>query len=127
VRGAPLSDSDPAEIGKSASHIRTAGTPPITIRDLFHKSASAADLIWINASWPAGRNNSVMPEDEHRMETIREIERLRVLADWYRGWALTSGSEEQRSSRLGLADHIDAKARALMHGLRIPMGSPEPI
>jgi hypothetical protein len=71
-----------------------------------------------------------MTEEEHRMETIREIERLRILADWYRNWALASGSEEQRSSRLELADHIDAKARALMHGLRIvekPMGAPRPI
>jgi len=48
------------------------------------------------------------------METIREIERLRILADWYRGWATVSGSEEQRLSRLGLADHIYANVRALM-------------
>jgi hypothetical protein len=71
-----------------------------------------------------------MTDEEHRMETIREIERLRVLADWYRSWAQAGGSEEQRSSRLGLADHIDAKARALMGGLRIveeAQGSPEPI
>lgn len=60
------------------------------------------------------------------METIREIERLRVLADWYRNWALASGSEEQRLSRLGLADHIDANARALMRRLvpEKPAGSP---
>ena len=71
-----------------------------------------------------------MTEAEHRMETIHEIERLRILADWYRNWALASGNEEQRSSRLELADHIDAKARALMRGLRIvekPMGEPRPI
>ena len=53
------------------------------------------------------------------METIREIERLRVLADWYRGWALVSSSEDERRDRLGLADHIDAKARALMRGLHL--------
>jgi hypothetical protein len=58
-----------------------------------------------------------MTEEEHRMETIREIERLRVLADWYRGWATVSGSEDERRNRLGLADHIDANARALMRGL----------
>ena len=52
--------------------------------------------------------------DDHQVETIREIERLRVLADWYRDWALVSGSEQERTSRLGLADHIDGKARALM-------------
>jgi hypothetical protein len=86
-------------------------------------------LIWINATRSARGYNSVMTEEEH-METIREIERLRVLADWYRSWALASGSEEQRTSRLGLADHIDAKARALMRGLRIvekPMGAPRQI
>jgi hypothetical protein len=60
-----------------------------------------------------------MTEEEHRMETIREIERLRILADWYRGWATVSGREDERRNRLGLADHIDAKARALMRGLRL--------
>jgi hypothetical protein len=69
-------------------------------------------------------------DEEQRMQTIREIERLRVLADWYRNWALASGSEEQRLSRLGLADHIDGKARALMRSLgrsEKPAGFPAPI
>ena len=75
------------------------------------------------------RQQWLMDEDQ-RMETIREIERLRVLADWYRNWALASGSEEQRLSRLRLADHIDANARALMRKLGRPeksAGSPAPI
>ena len=55
--------------------------------------------------------------DDRQIDTIREIERLRVLADWYRGWALVSGSEQQRTSRLGIADDIDAEARALMRSL----------
>jgi hypothetical protein len=68
-------------------------------------------------------------DEDQRIDTIREIERLRVLADWYRNWALASGSEEQRLSRLGLADHIDANARALMRELGKPeksAGSPAP-
>lgn len=55
--------------------------------------------------------------DDHRAETIHEIERLRVLADWYRDWAQTSGSEQVREARLGLAETAEAKARALQREL----------
>jgi hypothetical protein len=55
--------------------------------------------------------------DDLQADTIREIERLRVLADWYRGWARVSGSEQDRTARLGLADHIEAKARTLLRQL----------
>jgi hypothetical protein len=64
------------------------------------------------------------------LDTIREIERLRVLADWYRDWALVSGSAAGRTARIGLADDIDAQARALMHRLRPreqPTDAPTPI
>jgi hypothetical protein len=64
------------------------------------------------------------------LDTIREIERLRVLADWYRDWALVSGSAAERAARIGLADDIDARARALKHRLRArkqPTDAPTPI
>jgi len=51
--------------------------------------------------------------DDQKDETIYEIERLRVLADWYRGWANVSGSEKERAARLGIAEHIETQARAL--------------
>jgi hypothetical protein len=62
----------------------------------------------------------VTPWTTDQAETIREIERLRVLADWYRGWALVSGSERERTSRSGLADDLGAQAR----GAPLSMCSP---
>jgi len=52
-----------------------------------------------------------------QVETIREIERLRVLAAWYREWASASGGEQDRTARMEVADHIDAKARTLVRQL----------
>ncbi|HUZ71749.1 MAG TPA: hypothetical protein VMU87_02080 [Stellaceae bacterium] len=46
---------------------------------------------------------------EHR----REIEQLRALAAWYRGWAELGGSAEERQSRRLLAKHIELKAQQL--------------
>jgi hypothetical protein len=48
---------------------------------------------------------------------VREIERLRVLAQWYRDWAGVAGSGDDRNARLGLAEYIDAKARAMLRDL----------
>ena len=59
-----------------------------------------------------------MPMENHEAETIREIEGLRTLARWYRDWALLTGSEVERLTRLGVAEHIDAKARALLRELK---------
>jgi hypothetical protein len=55
--------------------------------------------------------------NDHDAETVREIERLRMLAQWYRDWAALSGSSAVRENRLQLADHIDARARALLREL----------
>jgi hypothetical protein len=59
--------------------------------------------------------------DDHRAETIHEIERLRVLAEWYRDWAHATGSEQVRKTRLDLADTAEAKARALLRKLESEM------
>jgi len=48
---------------------------------------------------------------------MREIEGLRVLAQWYRDWAGVAGSEYERNARLGLAEDIDAQARAMLRDL----------
>jgi len=48
---------------------------------------------------------------------VREIEGLRVLAQWYRDWAGVAGSEYERNARLGLAEDIDAQARAMLRDL----------
>ena len=55
--------------------------------------------------------------DDHRAETIHEIERLRSVADWYRDWARQTGSEQVRQARLGLALTAEAKVRALQREL----------
>jgi hypothetical protein len=55
--------------------------------------------------------------NEHDAETVREIGRLRTLAQRYRDWAALSGSSPVRENRLRLADHIDARARALLREL----------
>ena len=46
-------------------------------------------------------------------ERLSEIERLKILADWYRSWAELAGNGEAREARLKLAEHIEAKASAL--------------
>ena len=45
-----------------------------------------------------------------------EAERLRALAEWYRGWALVANDEADRAARLGLAKYIDAQARGAENG-----------
>jgi hypothetical protein len=42
-----------------------------------------------------------------------EAERLRALAEWYRGWALVAGNATVRAARFGLAERIEAQVRAL--------------
>ena len=59
--------------------------------------------------------------DDHRAETIHEIERLRVLAAWYRDWAHSTRSDQMRETRLDLADTAEAKARALLRKLESEM------
>ena len=56
--------------------------------------------------------------DNHEAETIREMQGLRRLAQWYRDWAPLAGSETERLTRLTFAEHIDAKARALLGELK---------
>lgn len=48
-----------------------------------------------------------------RTDTLREIERLKTLAEWYRSWAKVAGNDAARDARLKLAEHIDKKAQAL--------------
>jgi hypothetical protein len=51
------------------------------------------------------------------MDLLREIEQLKLTAEWYRGWAQVECSEADRDARLGLAEHFEQKARALKEGL----------
>lgn len=48
-----------------------------------------------------------------KSDPIREYERLKFLAEWYRGWAEVAGNAEERESRLKLAETVELKARAL--------------
>jgi YesN/AraC family two-component response regulator len=49
----------------------------------------------------------------------REIERLRVLADWYRGWALVGGSEDERLSRFAAQGFRVLTAESGVQAMRI--------
>ncbi len=50
---------------------------------------------------------------EGDISTLREIEHLKRLAQWYRSWAKVAGSEAARDARLKLAEHIEGKVRTL--------------
>ncbi len=47
-------------------------------------------------------------------DVLREIADLRNLATWYRGWAQLAGNHEERQSRLGLAEAIEAQIENLL-------------
>ena len=47
-------------------------------------------------------------------DPLREIERLKALASWYRGWAEVAGNPQEREGRLRLAALVDAKVAALL-------------
>jgi hypothetical protein len=55
--------------------------------------------------------------NDEQTVTVREIEQLRVLAQWYRAWAGVAGSDDERNARLGLAEDVDATARAMLRDL----------
>ena len=46
-------------------------------------------------------------------DTLREIERLKTLAEWYCAWAKVAGNDAARDARLKLAKHIAEKAQVL--------------
>jgi hypothetical protein len=51
--------------------------------------------------------------NDHDAETVREIERLRMLAQWYRDWAALSGSSAVRENRsAGSVAGVAARVRA---------------
>lgn len=68
-------------------------------------------LIYINARTPDTLAACSMADDP-----LREIERLKCLAAWYRSWAVLAENAEERANRLRLADGVEEEAAALSRG-----------
>lgn len=74
-----------------------------------HWVVGGSQLIHIKEHWP-------QPAYDVATEWATggsDAERLRALAEWYRGWASVASNDADRDARLALAEHIEANARAL--------------